>query len=64
MNVIDFHNHHIPARFEQAAVRTAPANQRARWEALARSLSDEDLLLDEEQNAIAAGNCLRLLGMS
>lgn len=90
MNIIDFHNHHIPARFEQTAVRTAPANQRARWEAPARSLSDEDFLLkdireghlgarvvnipaqliadaerrDEEQSAIAAGNCLRPLGMS
>lgn len=46
-DIIDFHNHHIPARFEQTAVRTAPANQRARWEALARRLSDEDLLLKD-----------------
>jgi aminocarboxymuconate-semialdehyde decarboxylase len=46
-NVIDFHCHHIPARFEQTAVRTAPASQRARWEKLARSLADEDLLLKD-----------------
>ena len=46
-NIIDFHNHHIPMRFEQTAVHTAPANQRARWEALARTLSDEDLLLKD-----------------
>jgi len=44
-DIVDFHNHHIPARFEQTAVRTAPANQRGRWEALGRRLSDEDLLL-------------------
>jgi len=47
LRVIDFHNHHIPARFEVTAVRTAPANQRARWEALARKLPDEDLLLKD-----------------
>jgi aminocarboxymuconate-semialdehyde decarboxylase len=46
-NVIDFHCHHIPARFEQTAARTAPASQRARWEKLARSLADEDLLLKD-----------------
>jgi len=45
--IIDFHGHHIPARFEVTAARTAPAAQRARWEALARTLSDEDLLLQD-----------------
>jgi predicted TIM-barrel fold metal-dependent hydrolase len=45
--IIDFHNHHIPARFEVTAVRAAPASQRARWEAIARRLSDEDLLLKD-----------------
>jgi predicted TIM-barrel fold metal-dependent hydrolase len=44
-DIVDFHNHHIPARFEQTAVRAAPASQRGRWEALGRRLSDEDLLL-------------------
>jgi len=47
MNIIDFHNHHIPARFEVTAVQAAPASQRARWEAIARRLSDEDLLLKD-----------------
>lgn len=46
-NIINFHNHHIPARLAQSVVQAAPANQRARWEALARSLSDEDLLLKD-----------------
>ena len=45
--IVDFHNHHIPARFEVTAAQTAPANQRARWEAIARRLSDEDLLLKD-----------------
>ena len=46
-DIVDFHNHHIPARFEQTAVRTGPASQRGRWEALGRRLSDEDLLLQD-----------------
>lgn len=45
--IIDFHNHHIPRRFEQDVVRAAPPNQRRRWETLARRLSDEDLLLKD-----------------
>ncbi len=55
MQVIDFHNHHIPARFRQTAADTFPANQRARWEALARKLSDEDFMLkDIREGDIAA----------
>jgi len=46
-DIIDFHNHHIPARFEITAVRTVPASQRARWEAIARKLPDEDALLED-----------------
>jgi predicted TIM-barrel fold metal-dependent hydrolase len=46
-SIIDFHTHHIPARFEVTAGRTAPANQRGRWELLARKLADEDLLLSD-----------------
>ena len=46
-NIVDFHNHHIPARFELTAAQTQPANQRARWAALARKLPDEDLLLKD-----------------
>jgi predicted TIM-barrel fold metal-dependent hydrolase len=46
-HIVDFHNHHIPARFELTAVRAAPPNQRARWDALARKLPDETLLLKD-----------------
>jgi hypothetical protein len=45
--IIDFHTHHVPARFELTAAQTAPADQRTRWEAIARRLSDEDLLLKD-----------------
>jgi predicted TIM-barrel fold metal-dependent hydrolase len=45
--VIDFHNHHIPGRFEVTAGHTAPANQRGRWQALAHKLADEALLLKD-----------------
>jgi aminocarboxymuconate-semialdehyde decarboxylase len=59
--IIDFHNHHIPARFAQAVVDAAPAGQRARWEVLARRLSDEELLLkDIREGDIAA----RVVNMS
>ncbi|MFN0305576.1 MAG: amidohydrolase family protein [Burkholderiales bacterium] len=44
-NIIDFHNHFMPARFAQAVVAAAPAKQRGRWEGIARRLSDESLLL-------------------
>jgi predicted TIM-barrel fold metal-dependent hydrolase len=44
MEIIDFHNHHIPSRFQEAVVRAAPPHQRARWQALARKLTDRDLL--------------------
>ncbi|MBI3436888.1 MAG: amidohydrolase [Proteobacteria bacterium] len=47
LQIIDFHNHHIPARFELTAALTQPAAQRARWEMLARKLPDEDLLLSD-----------------
>jgi predicted TIM-barrel fold metal-dependent hydrolase len=45
--IIDLHNHHVPARFELTAAQAAPANQRARWDAIARRVADEDLLLKD-----------------
>jgi predicted TIM-barrel fold metal-dependent hydrolase len=59
--VIDFHNHHIPARFEHDVVNAAPPAQRERWKVLARRLSDEALLLrDIREGALAA----RVVNMS
>lgn len=55
IKVIDFHNHHVPSRFELTAARMAPTNQRARWDVIAGRLSDEDLLLkDVRDNTLTA----------
>jgi hypothetical protein len=45
LRITDFYNHPVPTRFELTAARTAPPNQRERWEAIARRISDEDLSL-------------------
>ncbi len=58
--IIDFHCHHIPARFRQTAADTFPANQRARWEALARKLSSEDLLLEDIGNGDIAARVINI----
>ena len=47
LQVIDFHNHHVPERFKLTAGLTQPASQRARWEKLAVVLADEDALLQD-----------------
>jgi predicted TIM-barrel fold metal-dependent hydrolase len=55
LRAIDFHTHHIPARFEVTAGRTAPANQQQRWQALAQKLADEALLVkDIRDGALSA----------
>ena len=46
-DIIDFHNHYIPKRYQLTAALTQPATQRARWEELARKLPDENLLLHD-----------------
>lgn len=54
-SVVDFHCHHVPARFEVTAGRFAPASQRARWEAITAKLADESLLLrDIDEGHLAA----------
>jgi predicted TIM-barrel fold metal-dependent hydrolase len=47
MEIMDFHNHHIPPRFEEAVVQMSQPSERARWQGLARKLSDEELLLQD-----------------
>lgn len=59
--IVDFHCHHIPARFELTAARYAPASQRARWEALARTLPDENLLLQDVRQGTLAARVVSLL---
>jgi aminocarboxymuconate-semialdehyde decarboxylase len=60
IGIIDFHNHHIPARFELTAMQTQPASQRARWEMLARKLPDEDLLLKDVRDGHLAARVVNI----
>jgi aminocarboxymuconate-semialdehyde decarboxylase len=59
-DIIDFHCHHVPARFEVTAAKTAPANQHTRWETIARKLSDEDLLLKDVRDGQLAGRVINI----
>jgi predicted TIM-barrel fold metal-dependent hydrolase len=53
--IVDFHCHHVPARFEVTMGRYVPANQRARWEAITARLADESLLMrDVDDGHLAA----------
>src|SRR5262245_21585922 len=52
LNIIDWHCHHVPAHFELTALSMAPPSQRARWEAIARKLSDEDLLVKDMRDGV------------
>lgn len=60
LRVIDFHNHHVPVRFELTAARAAPANQRVRWEALARKLPDEALMLKDVHDGRLAARVINI----
>ena len=58
--VIDFHKHHVPERFDLTAAKTAPPSQRARWDALARKLPDEDLLLKDIRDGELGGRVVNI----
>jgi predicted TIM-barrel fold metal-dependent hydrolase len=60
LSIIDFHTHHIPARFEVTVGRTAPPSQRARWDILAYRLSDEDLLLQDIRDGDVAARIVNI----
>jgi len=60
--LIDFHNHHVPARFELTAARTQPATQRARWEMLTHKLADEDLLVRDIREGHLAARVVNIPG--
>lgn len=58
--IIDFHCHHVPARFELTTVQNAPPTQRARWAATNKLISDEALLIADIDSGDLAGrvvNC-------
>ena len=59
-DVIDFHCHHVPASFALTAARAAPPNQRARWEAIARKLSDEELLTSDIREGLLRGRVVNI----
>src|SRR3954451_21601159 len=60
VDVIDFHCHHVPANFELTAARTAPPAQRTRWDAIARKLSDEPLLIKDIQDGKLSGRVVNI----
>ena len=57
---IDFHCHHIPARFKVTAGRTAPANQQQRWQALAQKLADEALLMKDIRDGVVSARVVNI----
>jgi aminocarboxymuconate-semialdehyde decarboxylase len=55
LEIIDFHCHHIPARWPPTTARGAAPDQRARWERINRLLADESALVaDIEAGDISA----------
>jgi aminocarboxymuconate-semialdehyde decarboxylase len=59
-SVVDFHCHHVPARFEVTAGRYAPASQRARWDAITKKLADESLLLKDVHDGHLAARVINI----
>jgi len=60
LEIIDFHTHHVPARFALTAVQAAPPSQRARWEAIGRKLRDEDLLAKDMREGRLGGRVVNI----
>jgi aminocarboxymuconate-semialdehyde decarboxylase len=60
LSVIDFHCHHVPARFEVTAGRFAPPSQRSRWEAITAKLADESRLMKDIDDGQLAGRVINI----
>jgi predicted TIM-barrel fold metal-dependent hydrolase len=60
LNIIDWHCHHVPARFELTAPQMAPASQRARWDMIARKLRDESLLVKDICDGVLDGRVINI----
>ena len=60
LNVVDFHNHHVPARYELTMVKSAPAGQRAQWQKLAGTLADEGCLLEDIRDGHLAARVVNI----
>src|SRR5262245_54045030 len=59
-NIIDWHCHHVPARFELTAASMAPPSQRARWEGIGRKLRDEDLLVRDMRDGVLGARVINI----
>jgi len=57
---VDFHCHHVPARFEVTAGRYVTASQRGRWDAIAKRLADESLLLKDVHDGNLAARVVNI----
>jgi aminocarboxymuconate-semialdehyde decarboxylase len=60
INIIDWHCHHVPARFELTAPLNVPANQRARWETIGHKLRDQNLLVKDMHNGDLAARVINI----
>jgi aminocarboxymuconate-semialdehyde decarboxylase len=58
--LIDFHSHHVPARYELTTLRNFPASQRARWERLNRRLADPEALTEAIDSGDLAGRVVNI----
>jgi aminocarboxymuconate-semialdehyde decarboxylase len=58
--LIDFHCHHVPARYELTTLRNFPASQRARWERLNRRLADPAALSEAVDSGDLAGRVVNI----
>jgi aminocarboxymuconate-semialdehyde decarboxylase len=58
--LIDFHSHHVPARYELTTLRNFPASQRARWERLNRRLADPRALVESINDGDLAGRVVNI----
>ena len=49
--IIDFHSHHVPARWRPTTLANFPPSQRSRWERINRRLADPAALLESIESA-------------
>ncbi len=47
IDIVDFHCHHVPAKFSLTAGLMAPPPQRPRWQVIGAKLADESLLVQD-----------------
>jgi len=59
-DLIDFHCHHVPARYELTTLRNFPASQRARWEHLNRRLADPLALIESIDDGDLSGRVVNV----